>query len=187
MSRASTRRVAAAVVAAAAVGGIGAYWYYSPYLAVRAMHSAAERKDADAFNAYVDYPKLRESLKVQMATLMSEKLADAPASSQGFDALGSALALALVNPMIDAMVRPEFVMNTMAKGELDVGPTSTHAISAEPAKDPKWEFERVGANTLLAFAVDPEGKDGTRAGVVFARSGFDNWKLTELRLPGAAP
>lgn len=184
MSSASTKTVAAAI--AACLVCIGAYWYYSPYLAVRSMHTAAERKDADAFNAYVDYPKLRESLKGQMAAMMAGKLAEAPASSQGFEALGSALALALVNPMIDAMVRPEFVMNAMAKGELDIGAPSAQAVGVEPAKQPKWEFERIGANKLLAHAVDPADKDQVKAGALFERSGFMDWKLTELRLPLAA-
>ena len=42
---------------------IGASWYWSPFLAIKQMQSAAKVGDADTFNDYVDYPRLRESLK----------------------------------------------------------------------------------------------------------------------------
>ncbi len=40
----------------ALVLSIGAHWYYSPYIAMNSMVSAAKAKDADKFNEYVDYP-----------------------------------------------------------------------------------------------------------------------------------
>ena len=47
----------------AAIFALGAYWYWSPFLVIRQMQSAAKVGDADAFNDHVDYPRLRESLK----------------------------------------------------------------------------------------------------------------------------
>jgi hypothetical protein len=180
----NTTKAAIAAVALA-VAGIGAYWHYSPYLAIKQMHSAAEQKDADAFSAHMDYPKVRESLKGQLAAMMTEKLGSSGASSSGLEGLGAALGLAFINPMIDAMVRPEMVMRSMQEGKLKPLPSTAgdSTGTAEPAKEPKWEFDRVGANKLIAYAVDPDSKDGTQVGVVFERSGFADWKLTELRLP----
>jgi hypothetical protein len=176
----------ATVVALALVlAGAGAYWHYSPYLAMKQMHAAAEQKDADTFNAYVDYPKVRESLKGQLAAMMTEKLGSSGASSGGMEGLGAALGLAFINPMIDAMVSPEMVMRSMQQGEFKpLSRTAEDAPrAAEPAKEPKWEFDRVGANKLIAYAGDPDSKDGTQVGVVFERSGFAHWRLTEMRLP----
>jgi hypothetical protein len=182
----NTTKAAIAAVALA-VAGVGAYWHYSPYLAMKQMRTAAEQKDADRFNAHVDYPKVRESLKGQLAAMMAEKLGSSGASSSGFEGLGAALGLALINPMIDAMVRPEMVMRSMQEGKLKPLPSAAgdSTGTAEPAKEPKWEFDRVGANKLIAYAVDPEGRDGTQVGAVFERSGFVDWKLTELRMPSA--
>jgi hypothetical protein len=65
---------AAVVVAALAVP---AYWYWSPYHALHSMKAAAQARDADDFNQYVDYPKLRESLKGQFSAMMAESLGSA--------------------------------------------------------------------------------------------------------------
>jgi hypothetical protein len=182
MSNRTKATVAALVLV---IAGVGAYWHYSPYLAMKQMHAAAEQKDADTFNAYVDYPKVRESLKGQLAAMMTEKLGSSGASSSGMEGLGAAMGLAFINPMIDAMVSPEMVMRSMQQGEFKPlpsaaeGPTGTTAL----AKEPKWEFDRVGANKLIAYAVDLESKDGTQVSVVFERNGFADWRLTEMRLP----
>jgi hypothetical protein len=60
------RRGAVAAVVAVLLGmtALAAYWYWSPLLTMRTMRAAAEEKDADRFNQYVDYARLRESLKV---------------------------------------------------------------------------------------------------------------------------
>lgn len=42
---------------------------------------------------------------------------------------------------------------------------------------------------MTAYAVDPERPDvpnSERLGLVFERSGFVDWKLTDLRIPAAA-
>ena len=184
MSITSNKTVTAAI--AIAVAGVGAYWHYSPYLALKSMRTAAEKKDADALNAHVDYPKLRESIKGQLSAKLAEQRGSAPKGGNGMEALGAVFAMALVNPMIDAMVRPEFVMSAMTKGEIEVVPGSVKEAVRVPEQktaEPKWEFDRQGADKLVVFALDPEGKDQTKAGLVFERSGFADWKLTEVRLP----
>lgn len=180
----NTTKAAIAAIALA-VSGVGAYWYYLPYIAMKQMRTAAEQRDADSFNDHVDYSKVRESLKGQLAAMMAEKLGSEGGASGGFEGLGAALGLALINPMIDAMVRPEMVMRSMQEGKFKPLPSAAgnSTGTAEPAKEPKWEFDRVGANKLIAYAVDPDGKAGTQVGAVFERSGFADWKLTELRLP----
>lgn len=191
---------AAAVVAVVAIAG---YWYWSPFLAVRQLQSAAQKKDADAFNERVDYPKLRESLKGQFAAIMGERLVKPEDAGNGFAALGAMLGLALVNQFVDALVRPEAVMRAMQEGQLaskdnppSDSPATTPAPSAdkpgspakaEPQQDkPKWAYERKGVDKLIAYASDPKKPDvpnQEKLGLVFQRSGFADWKLTEFRLP----
>ncbi|MBW7940751.1 MAG: DUF2939 domain-containing protein, partial [Candidatus Omnitrophica bacterium] len=140
---------------AIAVTGIAAYWHYSPYLAMKSLREAAEARNADAFNEKVDYPKLRESLKGQMAAMVADKMGTGASSGNQFEAMGSALALALINPLIDAMVRPEMVMKAMSKGELSLKPGRADAGQLGEAKqEPKWDVERANMNKVIAYAQD---------------------------------
>jgi hypothetical protein len=179
------------VGAAAVVIAFGAYWYWSPFVAVRSMKAAAERKDADAFNEYVEYPRVRESLKGQFSAMMAERMA--ASSGSGSDAgrvgaaLGSAFAMALADKFIDGMVRPEAVMRVMNDAKLADKPSGQAPDKAEGGPPPqrvKWAHDRKSIDKLIAY---PEGEDeDKRVSVVFERFGIFHWKLTEVRLPMGA-
>lgn len=199
----STSAKAAATAGVLAVAAIGGYWYWSPYLAVRQLQTAAKEKDADAFNERVDYPKLRESLKGQFSAMLAEQLGASPNSgnemAKAGAAIGTMLGLTMVNTMVDAMVRPETVMRAMQKGQLSPKDTPPNEGSKSPAggqggpadthqgdEHPRWSYDRKSADRLIAYAVDPSNPDAKvedKFGVVFQRNGFADWKLTEIRLP----
>jgi hypothetical protein len=147
------------------------------------MRSAAVAKDADAFNDHVDYPKLRESMKGQMAALMGEKMGSGAQS--GAESFGAALGMALIGPMVDAFVRPEMVMRSMQDGKFQprLGGDQSESES-KSAKETKWDIERKGMSKVIAYAHDAENKDA-RPGFVFERYGFADWMLTEVRLPAS--
>jgi hypothetical protein len=190
---------AAAVAAIVAIAG---YWYWSPYVAVRQLQSAAQKQDADAFNQHVDYPKLRESLKSQFSTMFADKLAQPADSDNAFAkagaVLGTMIGMAMANPFIEAMVRPESIMRAMQDGQLtpkvtqpsdaqSVGKPDQQAGGAEPKQDKlKWAYERKDVDKLIAYATasnKPDEKNQKKFGMVLQRSGFADWKLTEVRLP----
>lgn len=197
----ASKAIKAAAVAAVIV--VAGYWYWSPFLTVRQLQSAAQKKDAAAFNEHVDYPKLRESLKGQFAAMFADKLGKPDDSDNDFAkagaALGNMIGMAVANPIVDAMVQPETIMRTMQDGQLSPKialPSDTTARSVgkpdkqagpEPKDDRlKWTYERKGVNKLVAYAADPERPDETnqeKFGLVLQRSGFADWKLTEVRLP----
>ena len=184
-----TSRIAAAA-AALLIVAIGAYWYWSPYVAMSSMRSAAEVKDGDAFNQYVDYPKLRESLKGQFSAMMTKELSKQPTGGDDFAnagaALGTMLGLAFVDKFIDAMVRPEFVMQAMAEGKLQnpAGPAQGSTGTAPKAQDEvKWSVERKGVDRVIARGVQGNTALEESPGFVFDRTGFASWRLTEIRFP----
>jgi hypothetical protein len=186
-----SKSVRAAVISLVlAVVALAAYWYWSPYLAMRNMAAAAEAKDSERFNDYVDYARLRESVKGQFSAKMTKEMAPLAADNP-FASLGVMMGGAMVNQMVDMMVRPEFVMKAMrdrkpqdlAKPSINSGESTT---SSAPNHAPKWEFDRYGTDKILAYPIDPDKPTATkqeRAAAVFERSGFAKWKLTELRLP----
>ncbi len=159
-----------------------AYWYFSPYLVMRNMRVAAEQKDAQTFNQLVDYPQLRESLKGQMAVLVAQRTS----SSTDAQALaGAAMAMAFVTPLIDALVRPEIVMHAMRNGQFALKPDNApHGVASDQQnKGPVWRFTRTGADQVIAYAQEAGQPNGPEVGMVFQRTGFADWRLTELRIP----
>ncbi|MGJ7509649.1 DUF2939 domain-containing protein [Variovorax sp. GT1P44] len=198
--------LAAALILLAA---LAAYWYWSPFLAVRQLQTAAQEGDAETFNAHVDYPRVRDSLKGQFSAIVAQKLGTQH-SRNPLAALGSMIGLGLVNQLVDAMVRPETVMAAMKNGQLAkpaaapsppapppqaAGEAPSAADTAPPPdrapteNKARWVIERQGPSKITAYAVDPAKPDAPnseRLGLVFERSGFVDWKLTELRMPASA-
>lgn len=183
---------ATAATAAAVVIAVGAYWYWSPYLAMNSMKTAAQKQDADAFNEYVDYPRLRESFKGQfgakMADVLGSKTSGGSDAERAGSAFGAILGMAFVDKLIDAMVRPEMVMKAWSAGRLQTPGKANEAGAESGAKkaEVRWVVERKGVDRILAYgaasedaASDPE----KRFGFVFERSGVASWKLVEVRLP----
>lgn len=173
---AKAKGLVASIATVIVVGAVAAYWYFSPYLDLRQMTKAVEEKDADAFNDHVDYGKLRESMKGQlsakMAAAMPKENSDNP-----FAGLGAMIGLGLVNQMVDAMVRPEFVMRAMNEGKLSTPRPSGDQGGADaqsPQKPAQWEFVRKGANRLIAYPKDSQRplSVAERPGFVFERYGF---------------
>lgn len=115
---------------------LGGGFYFTPYWSVYAMKKAAERGDAETLSEYVDYPALRESIKSNLGTLLSEtfgadKLAANPKVKEGKEgeeaqapkgkgdsgpagkgqdllgAMGGTFFTAMLNPLVDSFVTPE--------------------------------------------------------------------------------
>ncbi|WP_167079122.1 DUF2939 domain-containing protein [Massilia aquatica] len=171
-------------IAALCVSAGAAYWYYSPLIALHQMRTAAHDYNAESFNARVDYPRLRESVKTQLNAVMNEQAK--PKDSGGGADFGKMLGMAFADKMVDAMVTPEFVMGAMKRGSIE--PRRPGADKDEPAKpDPKYTSERVGLNKYIMHVENERGERGLS--LVMERHGFASWKLAEVRLPtpAAAP
>lgn len=183
------RRVAQTALLVVALA-VAAYWFWSPYLVIRQIQAAAQNGDAQAFNDRVDYPRLRDSLKMQMSSLVADKLGR-PDPGNPLTALGGVLGLAVVDTVVDAIVRPDVMMLGLRSGKF--APPSRQAEARPGALPqpqplaPEWAYERMGLNKLVAYQSRAGVADETGVGIVFERSGFANWKLTDVRLPAAKP
>jgi hypothetical protein len=180
-------------VLALLVASAGAYWYWSPHVALYQMAKAAQARDADAFNDHVDYLRLRESIKGQISAKMGAQMAADRDHANPFSALGTMLGMAMVGNMVDAMVRPEVVMYAMRndghlnpeKAAESKSPSASASTSAAPSERTKWAMERKGMNKVLVYPGEDDvgkAKAAKSPVAVLERTGFATWKLTELRI-----
>jgi hypothetical protein len=154
---------------------VGAWWYASPLWTLHEMQSAARKGDAKELSEYIDYPAVRESLKSQFRRQLLQEAAKS--KEGGFAALGSAFALALVNPVLDATVTPEGMEAAFAHRNLvpaEAGPKLPNTPS-----DPVVHREGLSHFTV-------SDKDPNKGSLLFERSGL-GWKLVGFELPPTSP
>lgn len=193
----STRWVKGAVATVAVA--VVALWFASPYWTVHQMREAAREGQAERFNAYVDYPKLRENLTGQVMQAFGGS-AEAPKEGAGEErsasGFGRALGRAMAAGAVSALVRPEVVMRAMQEGQLlpkkrPAEPTSDRGDGSagqrgEASPDPHqvtWWTERKGLNTVIFYARRGDEPDHKKMGLVLEQRGFASWQLVDIRLP----
>ncbi len=103
----TTRRLAIAAVVLLMVAVLG-YAYASPYIVLDRLKRAADARDAETVNAYVDYPALRLSLKQQVTELLMRRI-DAQKHGNPFAVIGAMIGAALIGPLVDAYATPDGV------------------------------------------------------------------------------
>lgn len=192
------------IVLVVAVLAFGGYWYGSPYSAVNSIRLAVKNHDAENLNKFIDFPAVRESLKVQLTNEVNLKL-DEKSSKNPLAALGQVFSASIVNSLVDQLVTPKGMVELLeggkkleaitdkpeqtAQGKADQGanqaPSTTQnfAYTEEPSSKLEWS-SKYGANmdqfnVTLSRSQDP----GKKLIVTLVRQGFFSWKVNNLLLP----
>lgn len=156
------------VVLLALAGG----WYWgSPRYTLHQMRAAAEAGDTDKLATYIDFPSLRSSVKEE---LKAKAAAEMTKQSDGMAAFGAALAMNMIDGMVDGMISPA-TMRKVFVVDKEKGPKGITKVDAT-AKN--LVIDRNGINQ---FRLRPEGKDDGN-GLIFTRHGL-GWQLSAMRIP----
>jgi hypothetical protein len=156
----SMKKALSVTVAVAIAIGVAAYWVAAPYVVMHQLQRAAQARDTEALDAHVDYPALRESLRGQVSATLADKIG----------ALGSAIGMAVANPLINIAVQPDAVAASLRSGRWE---TVAATAANPPPDDVKWTYQREGFGIFVA-----QSKDA----FVLVRHGFADWKLSGIRI-----
>jgi hypothetical protein len=162
------------LAAAALAGSV----YFSPYWNLHQLRSAIEGKDAESVSDRVDFPQLRDSIKSQMLVMLEEERHKKENASP-FEALGQAMALALINPLIDATVSPAGVATMIQHGKFSLEPAGGNKAGDQVQGD-KVDYA-MSYQGWSQFAVAAKGQDS--GAFIFKRYGLWQWKLAAIELP----
>jgi hypothetical protein len=162
------------LITIAAVLIVGAWFWASPYFAIAGLRNALIQNDTSELEERVDFPRLRENVKMQMSTFMmagmKEQLKDNP-----FAALGLALATKLTDVMVDSMVTPAGMLTLMDLKTDGASETSGFALMTSS----EFAIRRDG---LDGFELQT-AKDGDQMPTFrFKRDGI-GWRLVGLQMP----
>jgi hypothetical protein len=200
--------IALMVVVVVAVLGV---IYASPYIALDRLKRAADARDAQTVNQYVDFPLLRESLKDQVGQLLTRKI-DIQKSGNPLAMIGAMIGAALIGPLVDSYATPDGVAAILNgippkgdPGEKPPVPSETSgavvagpgAVQAPPSPAPAQSAPVVaspsapkpppqttaGYRSFDTFAVDYQhGTGDARYSAILRRYGLFSWKLVAVEL-----
>ena len=196
MSRAS-RSVVVTLLVVVVVAVLGVI-YASPYIALDRLKRAADARDAQTVNQYVDFPLLRESLKDQVGQLLTRRI-DIQKSGNPLAIIGAMIGAALIGPLVDSYATPDGVAAILNgippkgdPGEKPPGPSeSSGAVVAAPGTAPAPPPSApkpppqttAGYRSFDTFAVNYQhGTGDARYSAILRRYGLFSWKLVAVEL-----
>ena len=178
----------------------GCYAFASPWLALKDLTQAFEDQDTRKIEKLVDFPELREDIKVTARAAMM-KSAAIELEGNPFAAMGIMMANAIVDPIIDQVISPAGLQLFFSAGEMSGGtdglPENIDAIARDlipsgdggeassgfvAAQNIDVKTEYVGINE---FEVQVRNIDMFNESVSFymRREGLGGWKVDGISVP----
>ncbi|WP_303635999.1 DUF2939 domain-containing protein [Stenotrophomonas tuberculopleuritidis] len=163
---------------------VAGWWFGGPYLTVHGLSKAIEQRDTARLQRYVDFPRVRSSLRAQLNDYMVRQAGPEVAASP-FGALLYGLGDRIGGAAVDAMVTPTgigallqgHVLWKRGRNELQGGDAFGPTEPARPLKDAQHRFE-----SLDRFVVDVDrGPGQPPLKVVLEPQGL-RWKVVDLQL-----
>ncbi|HYJ81009.1 MAG TPA: DUF2939 domain-containing protein [Longimicrobiaceae bacterium] len=154
----------------------GVWFYFSPYLALRKLQTAAEAGDTATLNELVDFPALRASVKQGVSTAVAREIDD---EGNPLAAIGGFLAGRLASPVVDVAVSPEGIA-ALTRGDPRGGGEGGRPRVDAPELEAKRRYESLD-RFVVHFVEEDSGKE--RLALVMQREGIAGWKLVGVRLP----
>jgi hypothetical protein len=175
------RLVAVAIVVVLLVA---AWLAAGPWLAIRGIERAIERRDTAALERHVDFPRLRINLKAQLEDRMV-RAAGGDIAASPLGAIALSMAGGATGVAVDAMATPMgvgallqgHVLWQRASGDTRGDGLAAETEPARPLRNARHRYE-----SLSRFSATVDHADGSRTVFVLERQGL-RWRLVDVRLP----
>ena len=155
------------------------YLYASPYLVLNSIKNAAQQGDADKLSGYIDFPSVKQSMKDQVKAAMVEELA-ASDEQDGFEALGTMLAAAMIDPLIDGLVTPDGVALMLQGQKLDFDLNNDKPKDKPEVKNEDIDY-KAGYLSFNRFKVQIIDADDPNESLdVIMHRDWLSWKVTRI-------
>ena len=171
----------------------GCYAFASPWLALRDLTKAFENQDTRKIAKLIDFPELREDIKVTAKAAMM-KSAAIELDGNPFAAMGIMMANAIVDPIIDQVISPAGLQVLLSTGEISIVPSDIlNEKKLWPSKESTTEdFKpspdltlKMNYTNLNEFKIELSNKSviAEPISLFLEREGFADWKVTGIDIP----
>lgn len=155
---------------------IGAWFYFYPHLTVYEMQKAAKKKDISELSEHIDFPAVRESVRLAVRSYIRTETAKQLQGGNPFALFGSSMADSYIEPMVETLVSPEGITAIIQ----EVNPSAQ--VTQTKQQDSQTEVN-MGYESFNSFTVNVKAKSDRIPDItlIFSRNGFE-WKLSGIRL-----
>ena len=155
------------------------YLYASPYLVLNNIKNASEQGDADKLSVYIDFPSVKQSIKDQAKAVMVKELASSK-EQDGFEALGTMLGAAMIDPLIDGLVTPDGVALMLQGQKLDFDLNNDTPEDKPKAKNEDIDYKAryLSFNRFKVQVIDAD--DPNESIDVIMHRDWLSWKVTRI-------
>ena len=155
------------------------YLYVSPYLVLNNIKNAAEQGDADKLSGYIDFPSVKQSMKDQVKAVMVKELTSSK-EQDGFEALGTMLGAAMIDPLIDGLVTPDGVALMLQGQKLDFDLNNDTPEDKAKGKNEDIDYKAgyLSFNRFKVQIIDADNSDES-IDVIMHRDWL-SWKVTRI-------
>jgi hypothetical protein len=174
MNGSKNLRIVYGLVAGLVVAGV-AWFFVAPVMAANALQTALREGNAEAINNGVDFPTLRENLKVSLSASLAGQ--GNPKPLEPGQALGAAFAGLVVGPLVDVLVTPAGLsalfkggigtLNGQGNAQLNVSSgllgLNRYAITLTDASD---------AKNVVKLILEPRGAQWKLVNILFPYNAF---------------
>ena len=180
----------------------GCYAFASPWIALRDLTQAFEDQDTRKIEKLVDFPELREDIKVTAKAAIM-KSAAIELDGNPFAAMGIMMANAIIDPIIDQAISPAGLQIFIFDGEIsigtdedskDIGSIAKDLFSVVDSSDINRGIDAVQSIQVKThyvgineFEVQVSNSDILNESVSFymRRKGLGGWKVNGIRVPNS--
>ena len=168
------------VVAIAVIALLGLFGYVAtgPYRVLTGLQAALVQGNENALSQYVDFPTLRQNLKLQLNARASDSVNSIFQNATVSQIAGS-IANAVVDTTVDSFITPAGLSRLITGASF-----VTSQIPSTPGDSLQSRFEngRRSFESPSTFTLTVSSTSGSEVVVVLTRNGLD-WQLTNIRIP----
>ena len=161
------RIIAIATLVIGVSGFLGYLYFLSPMVALNGMKTAIDSRDHEMFSSYIDFDRLKVSLKTELAVQAANSASE---DEGGLGGLGAIAGVAIASQFVDALISPAAIRVAFSRAKNE--PPDLKILKGV---EQHLEINRDGWSRFFLRGDDEEK-------FIFERSGL-SWKLIAMELP----
>lgn len=148
-----------------------------PFLTIYAIKDSLSTSDAKNIRKYVNFPVLRQNIKGQLGTVLTDRVSDALGGSP-LGAVVSDLSANLADRMVESFVTPAGLQALMSGRD----PASIDTTDDNTSENQELSNASFNYDSHDQFSIYFDGYNGKQVRIILEREGLD-WQLTNILPP----